>query len=106
LILIDFNEKQKLLQINQFENVDVCEGIQKSVDPRFHTLLERSYLTLPYDVQKKKANTRSLSNMQVISPLEKRPQEAWTPSPSPNQEELQVPLTEIKPTSKVALIAR
>jgi hypothetical protein len=106
LISIDFNEKQKLLQITQFENGDVCKGIQKSVDPRFHTLLERPYLTSPDDVQKKMANARLLSNMQVISPLQKRPQEAWTPSPSPKQEKLQVPLAEIKPTSKVALIAR
>jgi hypothetical protein len=76
------------------------------VDPRFHTLLERSRLTSPYEAQKKTFSAGSLSDMRVMSPLQKSSQEAWTPSPSPNQKKLQVLSIEVKPTSKVALIAR
>jgi hypothetical protein len=75
------------------------------VDPRFHTLLERSRFNLPRDAQKKALNARSLSGMQFISPLQTRSQKAWTPSPSLAQENLQVPSVEFKPTSKEAFIA-
>jgi hypothetical protein len=106
LILIDFKEKQKLLQITQNETGAVGDGVQRPVTPGFHNFLRRSRVTSPYDVQNKVVNPRSLSDMQATSPPQEESQEAPTPSPSPRQEQLQEPSDDIRSNSDVVLTSR
>ena len=76
--------------------MNVCDGLQQAVTPRFNTIVERSRTLHEQNVSTKEPTALSLSEMKFHAET----REAWI-SKSSSKENSQIPLLEGKSSSKV-----
>lgn len=86
-------------------DLNICDGLQQAVSPRFSTILERSLVTSPKNVLGKESTAISLSEMHLKSSEEVQSRTPWTPN-SLKEENSQMPLITPKQSSRFAFLAK